>query len=116
AGRSPAAGALGLGAAARPGVRVLRLGPAAPAVPVLLDACLAGPYAEAGQLGTFPQAALELGEAGESGEANDVVPQCSGFGFVRKSADDRPEEGHPCRRLEVDDRRTDVFTGERQGF
>jgi hypothetical protein len=47
----------------------------ASAVPVLLGAGLAGVDSEAAQLGTFSQAALELGEAGEGGEADYVVPQ-----------------------------------------
>jgi hypothetical protein len=53
---------------------VLFLGAPASAVPVLLDAGLAGVNAEAAELGSFSQAALELGEAGEGGEPDNVVP------------------------------------------
>jgi hypothetical protein len=51
----------------------LLLLPAAAAVPVLLNAGLVGSDAEAGQLRALAQAALEFGEAGESGQPDDVV-------------------------------------------
>jgi hypothetical protein len=54
---------------------VLFLEAPASAVPVLLDAGLAGANAEAAQLRSFSQAALELGETGEGGEPDNVVPQ-----------------------------------------
>jgi hypothetical protein len=53
---------------------VLFLEASASAVPVFLDAGLAGVNSEAAQLGPFSQAALELGEAGEGGEPDNVVP------------------------------------------
>src|SRR5260370_23831462 len=62
-------------------------------VPVFLNAGLAGANAEAAQLGPFPQAALELGEAGEGGEPDDVVPQPDRLRVTGQPADDRPEEG-----------------------
>jgi hypothetical protein len=61
------------------GAQTLLLGATAAAVPVLLDAHGVGVDAEAGQLGAFPQTALEFGEAGESGQCDDVVPEGNGF-------------------------------------
>jgi hypothetical protein len=47
---------------------------AAPAVPVFLYSGLAGFHTEAAQLGSLAEAALEFGEAGETGQADNVVP------------------------------------------
>ena len=77
-------------------------------MPVLLDADLVGVDAEATQLGPFAQAAFELGEAGEAREADDVVPEPGGVGFVGQAADDRSEERHTIGGLEVDDGGSDV--------
>jgi hypothetical protein len=77
-----------------PGPIGLVLGASAAAVPVLLDADLVGVDSEAPQLGPFAQAALELAEAGEASEADDVVPEPGCVGFVGQAADDRPEERH----------------------
>ena len=78
-------------------------------MPVLLEAGLAGCDAEAGELGAFAQAALQLGEAGESGQADDVVPEPGRVGFAGEPADDGAEERDTVRWLEVDDRGADVL-------
>ena len=77
---------------------------AASAVPVLLDAGLAGVDSEAAQLGPFSQAALELSEAGEEGEPDHVVPQPDRLLVAGQPADDRPEKCGSAGRPEVDDR------------
>ena len=81
-------------------------------MPVLLDADLVGVDPEAAQLGSFAQAALELGEAGKAREPDDVVPESGCVGLVGEAADDRPEERHTVGRLEVDDGGSDVLAGE----
>ena len=83
-------------------------------MPVLLDAGLARVNPEAVQLGSFSQAALELGEAGEGGEPDNVVPQPDRVLVTGQPADDRPEERGPVGRPEVDDRGTDVLAGQRE--
>src|SRR5581483_144740 len=85
--------------------------PAATAVPVLGLTDLTGLDAERPQLGTFPQAALHLGEAGEAREPDHVVPQPHGVRIAGQPADHRAEERDPGGRLEVDDRRSDVLAG-----
>src|SRR5271156_1253680 len=91
-----------------PGSDRLFLGASAAAVPVLLQADVVGVDPEAAQLGSFAQAALELGEAGEASEADDMVPEPGGVGFVGQAAYDRPEERHAVGGLEVDDGGSDV--------
>ena len=85
----------GVSASAATVFPVLFLQAPASAVPVLLDAGLAGADAEAVQLGSFSQAALELGEAGERGEPDNVVPQPDRLLVSREPADDRPEKRGP---------------------
>ena len=87
---------------------------AASAVPVLLDAGLAGVDAEAAQLGSFSQAPLELGEAGEGGQPDHVVPQPDRLLAGGQPTDDRPEKRGSAGRPEVDDRGTDVLAGQRE--
>lgn len=60
------------------GSSALALLAATAAVPVLLHADGAGLHAERDQLRSFAQAALQLGETWEAGQADDVVPQLSG--------------------------------------
>jgi hypothetical protein len=83
-------------------------------VPVFLDAGGSGVEAERAQLRPLAQAALELGKAGEAGQARDVIPEPDGVLRVRQPADDRAEERRAIWRAEVEDRRPDILAGQRQ--
>src|SRR5215472_10433142 len=93
---------------------VLFLEAPASAVPVLLHAGLTGVNSEATQLGSFSQAALELSEAGEGGEPDNVVPQPDRLLATGQPTDDRPEKRGSTGRPEVDDRGTDVLARQRE--
>src|ERR1700759_5223503 len=59
---------------------------------------------EGPELRPLAQAALELGEARERDQADHVVPQPDRVVRLEQAADDRAEERHAVRRLELDDR------------
>jgi hypothetical protein len=83
-------------------------------VPVFLDLGGSGVEAERAQLRPLAQAALELGKAGEAGQARDVIPEPDGALRVRQPADDRAEERRAIWRAEMEDQRPDVLAGQRQ--
>ena len=64
--------------------------------------------------GTHLDAPLHLGEARESGQGDDVVPELTGLLVRRQTRDHRPEEGDAVGGFEVDDRCTHVAAGARQ--
>ena len=70
-------------------------------VPVFFDPHRVGADTEAGELGPFPQTALELGETRETGQPQHVVPELACLFVGREAADHRPEECHPRWRAEV---------------
>lgn len=72
-------------------------GSSAAAEPVLLDSEGVAGDAERGQLGLFPQSALQLGEARQRGQTYDVVPQLHGVGLIGQAADHRADDRHPGR-------------------
>jgi hypothetical protein len=94
----------------------LLFGTSAAAVPVLLDADLVGLQTEAGELGPLAQTALQLGEAGETCQPDDVIPQLAGMGLVGQTADHRTEERGALGRLELDDRSADILARQTQGL
>src|SRR3954452_8754305 len=94
----------------------LLLGAPTAAVPVLHRANGLRVHSEGGQLWSLPQGPLEFGEPGKRGESDHVVPQRGRLLLVRQPADDRTEERGAVRRLEVQDRRSHVAAGQRQGL
>jgi hypothetical protein len=81
-------------------------------VPVLLGAHGIANHAEAGQLRSLAQAALEFRETGEGRERNHVVPELDGVFFGGQPADHGAEERGPAGRLEVQDRGADITAGQ----
>ena len=81
-------------------------------MPVLLGPDLVVGHTQCAQLRQLAQAAFELGETWEAGEAENVVPQWACLVLRRQPTDHRTEEGDPGRGLEVNDRRTHIFAGQ----
>src|SRR5258705_11283084 len=94
----------------------LLLGATAAAVPILFLANRFRFDAEAGQLGSLAQGALDLGESREARERDDVVPQFDGVVGGGQPADHRAEKRCSAGRLKVQDRRADVATRQRECF
>ena len=81
-------------------------------MPVLLHADRTLFDAKSDQLWLLAEAALELGEPGEDGQPDHIVPQLDSELFIQQPTDHRAEEGEAVRGPEVQDRSSDVLSGE----